>query len=358
MLFEIAKLAHQNRLKELEDWLKEHNNEIDSTYSDAPHWFDPGVLRVAGQTALWGLWGAMVYLVARMLPPRMRLIGASAAAVLGHEGRRATEQHIFVNNPAPAIYRHGWTLLHFAAEGNAIETALFLISMGANTEIQGSDGTFLQIAEYHGHHAFIDACQSSIQKSKTISMLEAANQEKDKEINTVKKSYFELLESVDELINEQESAASAADIGPSHPATKASEVFATLFKKAEGLFAYGLQGIITNDYVPNDCFYEALAKQTQVMLEHKSQNPVGSAEINAASDALKRPIVILRPGQGRPTTEDFFGQELFFKEGKEPIFIGKIKDSHYIALTPSASGLAKLLDDFRKDFQPVLVPKL
>lgn len=346
MRFEIGKLAYQNKQKELEAWLKDPLNEIDSIYSDSAYWLSPGVVRVSGQAALWGLWGVMVWAVVRMiLPARMQGITylATGALVVGYEGRRYVDQHIFENNPAPAVNRHGWTLLHFAAEGNAIEVGTFLISMGANTKIRGNGKTFLQVADDYGHHSFIIACQAKMDERKI-----------KEELITLKKEHIELLEWVDDFTNSNVSAENPSDVGPLRPATKTSESLVGFFKKVEGQFAYGLQGNISNDYVPNACFYEILANQSQVVIEHDSKNPVGSAEIQVASDTLIRPIVILIAGEAKPARENFFGQDLFFNEGKEPIFIGKIKDAHFIALTPGTAGLEKILDDFRKDFLPTL----
>lgn len=61
------------------------------------------------------------------------------------------------------FYRNGWTLLHFAGAGNALEVASFLVEHGANATLKDASGrTFIQVAENAGHHSFVRAIRACI----------------------------------------------------------------------------------------------------------------------------------------------------------------------------------------------------
>ena len=55
-------------------------------------------------------------------------------------------------------YRHGWTLLQFAAEKGQYAVALHLIKMGANTS-----NNFIEIAIKNGHKQFVIMCEQQIE---------------------------------------------------------------------------------------------------------------------------------------------------------------------------------------------------
>lgn len=162
-MFERFNEARNNNLKFIQDFLKDQPDAVNQAFDyttfseDSVANFLTAGFKIAaiGGTAVVGIF-ALPYLLSATV-----ILGAEVAALgwtLIEDDKTRLEME----------RRNGWTLLDFAAEGNAVEVAEFLILNDANLNCH-----FTKIATQHNHDAFLTACDKAIkQKANSLKGIE------------------------------------------------------------------------------------------------------------------------------------------------------------------------------------------
>lgn len=168
------KHARKNEMKPLREYLRQHPEDINAVYIEGSGIVGRGAANIVyyGKKAAAFGWIGGVFLVASTggaaaaAAPVAISLGEAIGAVIGLCGLGASFYVPFVAGDEALThmtYINGRTLLHFAALGNAIQVAQFLIEQGARTDLTDLKGkTFLDIARDAGHKDFVSAAKASM----------------------------------------------------------------------------------------------------------------------------------------------------------------------------------------------------
>lgn len=146
---EIFLLAEQNNISAVENWLMNNKDKINDTPKEFEGW---------SKKLFVGVWAIVSAIVVFLVPPPARRVVAPGMLLLG--------SGVYVARETLEENTENWTLLHFAARGNALRVARFLIKNGADHEKKADGKTFLEIANRHRDTNFIDGCLEAIEESK------------------------------------------------------------------------------------------------------------------------------------------------------------------------------------------------